>query len=278
MECPKCRKEVSDSDLSCPYCGTKIRSAPENGKKRVRVKPKKAEDKSEKKRRAFFGRKKSKEDTAVKAEKKERFGKKLKTAAVVVCAAAVVIVAGTVVSSVLSDKGEKYAETAAEYIGSQLSRLEGSEDMHFTDESEFFGVNSAVAFDYVMESEKKISSQGISYPSWAVFLKTGDGGKISDVTYTDFSVVEGDPRGERNDTLIDLDSFDKGAKQTKVLNFIDIEPYSITYSQSGMTVYTYKYYFTRDNGDEQQAILRAAFDGDGEYRYYVSELIFPENM
>jgi hypothetical protein len=42
--------------------------------------------------------------------------------------------------------------------------------------------------------------------------------------------------------------------------------------------YTYKYYYTRDNGDEQQAILRVAFSESGKYKYSTTELIYPQNM
>lgn len=278
MECPKCRKSVSDSDYDCPYCGTKIKSMPENPKrgKRVRVKAKSADDNKSKKRRSFFSDKKSKANE-ISVPKQNRVGR-FKLIAGMICAVIIVILLIVVISSVLSSKGEKYAEIASKYIGNDLSVLKGEEDMHFLDESEYFGVNSSVSFDYVMESDKKIKSDGVSYPSWAVFLNISDVGFITDVTYTDFSVIDGDMRGHKHDSPVSLDSFDKGEKQNKVLNFIDMSPYSITYSQSGITTYTYKYYFKRDNGDEQQVILRAAFDEDGTYEYYTSELIYPQNM
>ena len=78
--------------------------------------------------------------------------------------------------------------------------------------------------------------------------------------------------------LIDLDSFDENAKQAKVMNYIDIDPYSICYSQSGRVTYTYKYYYKLDNGDEQAAVLRVVFNEDGKFKYSTTELVYPDNM
>ena len=37
MECPKCRKTVSEYDYECPYCGVKVKQRPEKKPKRVRA-------------------------------------------------------------------------------------------------------------------------------------------------------------------------------------------------------------------------------------------------
>ena len=55
MECPKCRKTVSEYDYECPYCGVKIKQRPEKKPKKVRAK---AADSGEKVKRGFFMRKK----------------------------------------------------------------------------------------------------------------------------------------------------------------------------------------------------------------------------
>ena len=51
MECPKCRKTVSEYDYECPYCGVKIKQRPEKKPKKVRAK---AADSGEKVKRGFF--------------------------------------------------------------------------------------------------------------------------------------------------------------------------------------------------------------------------------
>lgn len=274
MECPKCRKTVSEYDYECPYCGVKIKQRPEKKPKRVRAK---AADSGERVKRGLFMRKKPPMPPPPDAERKKG-GSGLKIAALIICGVLIVIIIVAVAVSLAGSKGEKYAESAAEYIGSGLSTIESKTDMHFLDESKYSGVNSAVAFDYVLESDKSTSVWGVEYPEWAVFLKMSSADFVTDVTYTDFSVVHKDIRGVKHKELIDLDSFDENAKQAKVMNYIDIDPYSICYSQSGRVTYTYKYYYKLDNGDEQAAVLRVVFNEDGKFKYSTTELVYPDNM
>ncbi|MGN0632853.1 MAG: hypothetical protein ACI4JW_03190 [Oscillospiraceae bacterium] len=267
MECPKCRKKISDDEYTCPFCSTKLKEAP-------------------KKKRSLnlFGGKKPKKNRRQKNVNtgkevvKQGFDMKFKLLALGLCVILVIVIIAVVFGSLMTSEGEKYAEYAAEFIGNDIKKLESENEMHFSDESAFYGVNSAVAFDYIYESEDDIKAGGISYPEWAVFANTGKEGFITDVIYTDFTVVKKDMRGIKRKGLVDLDTFKKGDKQNSVLKSIDMRPYSISYSQSGIITYTYKYYFKRDNGDEQAVILRAAFNEKGKYQYYTTELIFPDNM
>ncbi len=203
---------------------------------------------------------------------------KLQILAIFVCAAAIVVILIVVLVSVLSSKGEGYAEDAADNIGRSVDVLNDSDEVHYKDESDYYGVNSAISFDYVFESEDDITADGISYPEWAVFLTMSDDEFITDVVYTDFTVIKKDMRGQRRDSVVNLDSYSKGAKRSTVLKSVNLDPYSITYSQSGIVSYCFKYYYERDNGDEQAAITRVAFSEDGEYQYYTTELLIPTNM
>ena len=120
--------------------------------------------------------------------------------------------------------------------------------------------------------------QGIVYPEWAVTLKLSDAKFITDVTYLNFDLLKKDIRGEKRSSQVSLERFHEGDKQSSVMKEIDLDPYSITFSQSGNVTYVYKYYYKRDNGDEQAVLLRAVFSEDGKYRYSSAELLFPENM
>ncbi len=268
MECPKCRKQFNGEQAVCPYCGTRVKS--ESGKiKRV---------KKRRKNKLSVSATDGERLVGVSEKHGKKPAKALILTAVIACILIVIILIAVIASSLFSSKGIKYAESSSKYIGYSLSALESGEDMHYKDESDCFGVNSAVSFDYVLESDSRIKADGISYPSWAVFLKISDAKFISEVTYTDFTQVKKDMRGEKHGSLVNLDSFSEGAKQSAVLKKIDMNPYSITYSQKGLVIYTYKYYYTRDNGDEQQVILRVAFSEKGKYKYSSTELIYPSNM
>jgi hypothetical protein len=273
MECPKCRKTVGESDYDCPYCGTKIKSAP---KKKSKGKLKKLAEKKQTKKHASprKGDNLSPENVKTGLD----LAGKLKYVALGFCILLVVIIAVAVLSSAFSSKGEKYAELAAEYIGSDFKSLKNADGVNFKDESDYFGVNSAMKFDYIFESDGKLKANDISFPEWAVTVDVDSSNYVTDVTYTNFKMIKKDMRGSKHDSLVTLDTFKAGDKQSAVTKYIDMEPYSISYAQSGIVTYTYKYYYTRDNGDAQQVILRASFTEEGKYKYYTSELVFPDNL
>lgn len=236
----------------------------------------------------FFRRKKD-EETAIididpldteggAAVKKSNLKGKLKLIGIIAAVAAVVIVVLAVVMSVKSAEGERYAEEAAEYIGSSVAKLNEGGELFYSDTSAYAGVNAAIAYDYEAESEKKIRAGGVSYPSWGIFLEVGSSRFITDVTYKDFTVIKSDMRGIKTDGIINLDRFKDGEKKNTVLKEIPVRPYSITYSQSGIILYTYKYWYVLDNGDEQAAQLRVGISEKGDYKYASTEIITPENL
>ncbi len=275
MLCPKCRKEISDQVIECPYCHVSIRMS-EKKKKRLAVKQiKKLEDKKRKKDKTI----------KVKAvpdgtEIRHGLGRRgLKLLLIAGIAAVIVIVAAVIVLAVTASKGERYAEDASQYIGQQPAVLSATTGIQYLDESKYYGVNSAIAFDYICESDKSVKVQGIEYPRWAVLVSVSDiGGHISKITYTDFTVLKHDIRGKKQKDSVDLDRFPAGTKQSSVLKNIDMSPYSITYSEDGGVTYVYKYWYKRDNGDEQAMLMRVTFSEKGKYKYSTNEVLIPRNM
>ncbi|MCD8095897.1 MAG: zinc ribbon domain-containing protein [Ruminococcus sp.] len=280
MECPKCGKAVKEDDYICPYCSTPIKSAPQqtesDGKSKKKNKPIKAKAKKSKS--------KSKDALSKKPLEKNGISKntKIALAVLLILIAVVVIVALSVyfVGKYNDSKSKKYAEQAAGYMGYGITKLNDESGVYYNDESEYYGINSNAAFDYdyVLEDSGSVSVDGISYPSWAVLVTLSDSDFIEKVVYTDFSVLKKDSRGQKHGEAVNLDSFSKGDKRSALTKYIDMDVYSIAYYQSGIVTYTYKYYYTLDNDDEQQAILRVSFNEDGEYQYYTNELVFPNNM
>lgn len=292
MVCPKCNKTVSSEDYNCIYCGTQLKSRPADDKRSIFGKKKdkdKEKDKNKSKERSEKRSSKnalsvrdavilSSDDDLYPKAKARGLEQKLKLAAICVLAVAVIVLIAVFVGSVSGRKGERYAEFASEYIGSSVGDLNKKGERFYADNSAYYGVNSAVKFDCVTESEKSVTVQGIKYPEWAVFLKLSSAEFITDVTYTNFALLKKDIRGAKSDALISLERFHDGDKQSSVLKEIDISPYSISYTQAGLTTYTYKYYYKRDNDDEQAVILRVVFNEKGVYKYSSTELIIPANM
>ncbi|MBP3272891.1 MAG: zinc ribbon domain-containing protein [Ruminococcus sp.] len=286
MDCPKCGKSVSSEDYNCIYCGTLLKTRTEPEKKKLFGGKDKSEKKTKEKKKIFSGEKKDMQKTDPASDlpkltddtEASPLLKKIKIAAAVTAAVLIVVLAVIVVLSIRSGKGERYAQDASEFIGKGVAALNDSGDRYYGDNSAYNGVNTAVKFDCITESDKHVTVQGVKYPAWAVTLKLSSVQFITDVTYTDFSLLKKDIRGVKADGLVSLERFHEGDKQSSVLKEIDMDPYSIPYSQSGITTYTYKYYFKQDNGDEQAVILRASFDEDGKYKYSTTELLIQENM
>lgn len=252
-------------------------------------KPEKPE-KTEKVKRGLFGKKepaeievKSEKKKIGRGEKSEPAERTINLKLILIAAAVVAVVLLTVIIVVnyRSAEGERYAENAYDYIGRNIRDLNDAMTgkLYYADSSQYAGVNNAVKFDYIAESEKTLRAGGVKYPKWAVTIKNDkNGGFISDVIYTDFSVVKGDMRGIKTDGLINLDRFSEGEKKSSVLREIKPRPYSIACSQTGIILYTYKYWYKLDNGDEQAAILRVGFSEKGDFKYSTTELIIPPNM
>ena len=205
----------------------------------------------------------------------------IKLILIIAAALAVILLIMWIVLSFRSSQGERYAESAYEYIGRNIRDLNDgmSGKLYFSDSSQYAGVNNALKFDHIAESEGSLRAGGVKYPKWAVTIKNDkNGGHISDVTYTDFTVVKGDMRGLKTDGLINLDRFSEGEKKSSVLREIKPRPYSISCSQTGIILYTYKYWYKLDSGDEQAAILRVGISEKGDFKYAANEILIPPNM
>lgn len=268
MECPKCKKTVGENDAVCRNCGIALK---EPKRKSFNVK-------------RLINRKK----TTLSSDLKTVDGKKglvrqkvndnkLKLALFIVSVILIIVLVIVLISHISGEKGNKTALELREYTGKSLSAAEKNAGIHLKDSSSFRGVNTALKFDYVFESEDELRINDITYPEWTVTVLLDKNENIESVVYTDFTTVEDDIRGDKKDKDVNLDKFDKGAKYSTVTDEIDCDPYSITYMNEN-TSYLYKYYYITDNGDAQQVILTAVFDDENKFLYYSSELVYPENM
>lgn len=273
----------------------KIKLKKDSGKPAEKSASDKDEDRKSKKdergesgKRGLFGRK-DKSVIEVKADKPEKREKpepgerviSIKLILIAAAALLVVVLIFIIVVNYRSGKGERYAESAYEYIGKDIRALNDgmTGKVYYADSSQYAGVNNAVKFDHIAESEKSVRAGGVKYPAWAVTVKNDkNAGFISDITYTDFTVIKGDMRGIKTSGAINLDKFSEGEKQSSVLREIKPRPYSISCSQTGIILYTYKYWYKLDNGDEQAAILRVGFTEKGDFKYATTELLIPQYM
>ncbi len=268
MDCPKCGKKIGENDNVCTNCGVVIKENSENTKLSTKLFNKK-------------NKKKNPLETSKlgKTEKlRSKFGlKHLKILFAIIAVALIVLLIITLVVSIASAKGKKLASKTSEYIGKTVAVAESKLDVHFKDKSGYSGLNKALEFDYVEESEDSVKVDGMTYPEWAVLITVDKKQNIKSVKYCDFKLLKKNIKGVECDKLINLDKYDKGTSFDKVLDSVKIDPYSISYSNDLVT-YRYRYWYDSDTGDEQQVILDVSFDGDNKFLYYSSDLVYPANL
>ncbi|MDB8744099.1 zinc ribbon domain-containing protein [Ruminococcus bicirculans] len=260
MECPKCHKSVDDDDIFCPNCDTRLRP-----------------DKNTSIMKRFKKQNKPL-NVEIVGEKKHKLSEnKLKLILITVAVVLLVVLVVLIVVNIISGKGENTAESISEYIGVDVANAQKKLDMHFKDESAFQGVNNALNFDYIIESDDSVNVDGINYPEWAALVTVDDEERIQTVKYSNFKVLKNNANGEKKSKAINLDKFEQGAKWSSLSDAIDLEYYGIVWSKDTKN-YIYRYWYENDAGDDQPVVLNVTFDTDNKYLYYSSTLIYPEYL
>lgn len=277
MECPKCHKAVSQSDKTCPNCGTRLKSDDDiYAARRKRISDKGSViDVTPSKGGSSL---KKGSGAAVKKGAFSQFSEgKAKIIAAAGAAVLFVVLIIIIVMTISGSKGEKKATKIAEYIGVAPEVAESKLDTEFKKQSAFNVLNNAVDFDYIIESEDDMSSGGITYPKWAVFIKKNKNNKIKSVRYVDFKTIEDDIDGEKRDKLVNLDKYNAGVDIENITDVLGEDIYAKTYTKDSV-VYTYRYWFKNDKGDRQPVILDIIADTDGKYVSYESRYVYPSNL
>ena len=164
MECPKCHKSVDDDDIFCPNCDTRLR--PEKNTSIMKR----------------FKKQNKPLNVEIVGEKKHKLSEsKLKLILITVAVVLLVVLVVLIVVNIISGKGENTAESISEYIGVDVAKAQKKLDMHFKDESAFQGVNNALNFDYIIESDDSVNVDGINYPEWAALVTVDDEERIQTV-------------------------------------------------------------------------------------------------
>ncbi len=267
MECPKCHKPVGDNDKICKNCGTRLKADDVYALRRKRI-----SDKSN----AIDVTPSGKSSAAVKKGLDVGSGK-IKLIAFAVGAVLVIILAVVIIASLTGSKGAKKAEQIAEYIGTRPEVAQNKTEIDFKRESAYNVLNKAVDFDFIVEAEDDVTSAGINFPEWAIFIQKSKKGNIKSVRYVDFRTVEDNINGEKRSSVVNLDKFSKGINNDDVLDEMKSDPYAVKYTKDAV-IYTYRYWYKSDSGDRQAVILDITADTDGKYQGYESKLVYPNDL
>lgn len=267
MKCPKCSFEVGEHDARCPKCGSELFIDSVLADK-IFTKGVKPSDISFEDEAVPEPVKKKRQKQ--KAPKRPKQGKssfdlgRLKLPLIILLTVIALVIVVLLVLSLRAAKGEKVAKKAADYIGADYETVRDKIGAKTKEESAFKGLTAVIKYDYVAEAEKEVRLDGVNYPEWAVIFTLDTEKRIDTVRYINFKGVKNDLKGEKKDHAVNLEKFNRGAKQADVEKELDMDFYSLTYTKAG-TTYTYRYWYENDAGDEQPVVLYVNYDKDGDY-------------
>lgn len=266
MKCPNCKKKVGSKDNVCMYCGTLLKVTDKKFKHAEN--PPLVQDSD------IIDVTEVYEDKSPK-----KHGMRLKTKLIIILSLLAVLTVIVILSinSYADAKGERLGANAALHIGESLGDAENKIGYRFRDKSSYSVINNAVDYDYIGESEESVEVEGINYPCWAVLVKTDKNDKIQTVKYSNFQTLKKGMKGQKSDRVINLERFVVGDSIEEVESFIKLPYYCVTYTNTE-NIYSYKYWYTNEDGDAQQAVLDVYCDNDNEYIRYNTKLLYPENL
>lgn len=238
MNCPKCGELLPENTALCPNCGNEIKEydmfddAPAD-----EIKP--AEKKEVKP---------SKKQPPKKAKKKDKpanpaIRKKLLLAALLII---ILVLGGMFIAAQLgASEGRRTADKIADdALGRSVEIAETKLGVTLYEQSRFSYLEKVAPYNYIVEDDADVRVCGITLPEWAVFVSTNPGGKISKVTYYDFSVLQNDWRGRKLNAAVDLSAVQFGMNAAEAEKLLGLKPYSVTKTVDDLTIYKYRYYYT----------------------------------
>ena len=258
MNCPKCGELMPDNAVSCPTCGFDIEEqeklfAPD---KKEKGDEKKLEKSSSKKKKRPSG-----------DEKKPRHIRR-KIALGLFAAAIIVLCVVFAVAQLNAGKGSRIAARISdEALGRSIEIAESKLNITLSEQSRFDYLAKVEPYNYIIEDENNVRVCGITLPGWASLVTTNAGGKISKVTYYDFSVLQSDWKGKKLPSDIDSASIQYGMNVSDAEKIIGFKPYSITRTVDDMTIYNYRYYYVDpETGNDKAYSFEVDVDLEGRVK------------
>ena len=238
MNCPKCGELMPENTALCPNCGNEIKDydmfadAPAdeiNPAEKKQVKP-------------------AKKQPPKKSVKKDKpaspvIRKRLLLAVLLII---ILVLGGMFIAAQLgASEGRRTADKIADdALGRSIEIAETKLGVTLYEQSRFSYLEKVSPYNYIVEDDADVRVCGITLAEWAVFVSTNPGGKISKVTYYDFSVLQNDWRGRKLNGAVDLSAVQFGMSAGEAEKLLGLKPYSVTKTVDDLTIYKYRYYYT----------------------------------
>ena len=172
------------------------------------------------------------------------------------------------VAQLNAGKGSRIAARISdEALGRSIEIAESKLNITLSAQSRFDYLSKVEPYNYIIEDENDVRVCGITLPGWASLVTTNAGGKISKVTYYDFSVLQSDWKGKKLQADIDASLIQYGMNVSDAEKIIGFKPYSITRTVDDMTIYNYRYYYIDpETGNDKAYSFEVDVDLEGRVK------------
>ncbi len=161
--------------------------------------------------------------------------------AVVIALIAVCVVVFLFITKFSVTEGQKIFNKTP--LGRNIEFIEKDTDSNFLSISKASSLSKICVFDYVCESEKMVSVDGINLPEWAVLLRKSSDNTIIKATYYNFKQVSHSFKGNKMQNDFSADSIKYGMKISEVNKTLGIAPYTIYKEIDNKLTYVYRFYY-----------------------------------
>ncbi len=222
MICPGCQSVIPDDQKVCSSCGYNFENK-DTEIKNKKIKPH-------------------------RPNLKIKNIKRVKIFIALLAVIALIIAICFICFGISSNKGLRKTEKLSKKIGQPMEKATSYADIDLSKSSDFQYLNSAIDYNGVFESDKKIKIYGINMPQWAIFCTEDMFGNLSSVSYYDFRLLKENINGIHKKNKIDLSSVTSGMSKKDVDSIIDMDPYKTNVSD-GTISRNYKYYYRDKQSD-----------------------------
>lgn len=233
MKCSECGAEINDNEIYCPKCGAEIIGTElpdavlmEDLSEKGSAKNKKGRGRSDKK-------------------PKNRLIIAVRITGILIIIGLIVFLIVYIAGTIGAKEGRKIFDSVP--LGRDIDMIGKETGVIFlSGESSAYGaVNYIADYDYIYESEKSVTVDGIMLPEWAVLLKENSSGVAEEAVLYNFGLLRHSWMGSRTASKIETTAVEFGMSIKSAERAIGLKPYTIIKeSKDNISVYVYRYHYT----------------------------------
>lgn len=233
MRCNECGAEINDNEIYCPKCGAEIIGTELPDAVLM-------EDLSEN-----GGTKNKKGRTKADRKSKNKLIIAARIAGILIIIGLIVFLIIYIAGAIGAKEGRKVFDSVP--LGRDIDMIGKETGVTFLkgESSAYGAVNYIADYDYIYESEKSVTVDGIMLPEWAVLLKENSSGVAEEAVLYNFGLLRHSWMGSRTASKIETTSVEFGMSIKSAERALGLKPYTIVKeSKDNISVYVYRYHYT----------------------------------